>query len=320
MKLLITGGAGYVGSVVAALLVHEGHDVRIVDNLFRGHDRAIPQGAHFINGDLSDPDVLASAVTEDLDGVLHFAALSLVGESVADPAPYWRINVGGTQNLLEAMRAKSIPRLVFSSTAATYGSPEQSPITEDMRTEPTNPYGASKLAVDHMITSYCNAYAMGAFSLRYFNVAGAYQKFGELHDPETHLIPNVLSAVANPANPVTVFGVDWPTHDGTPVRDYIHVLDLAKAHVLALKACHTGTHEIVNLGSGSGYTVREVIAAVERVTGQQVPLVEGPRRSGDPAVLIASNEKADRVLAWRPERDLDTMVRDAWNFMQNGSA
>jgi UDP-glucose 4-epimerase len=319
VKILVTGGAGYVGSAVAALLIEQGHQVRILDSLFRGHVEQLPDGAEFIQGDLS-PASLARAVTSDLDGVLHFAALSLVGESVIAPDQYWRVNVIGTQNLLDAMRAADVPRLVFSSTAATYGSPDQTPITEETPTRPTNPYGASKLAVDHMITSYCSAYGLGAFSLRYFNVAGAYGRFGEMHDPETHLIPNALRAVKDSSSPLTVFGTDWPTPDGTCIRDYIHVKDLARAHVLALSACRPETHEIANLGSGTGYSVREVMATVEAVTGLAPTVISGGRRPGDPAVLVASNSRAADVLGWQPELGLTQMVSDAWSFMQSGTA
>lgn len=320
VRLLVTGGAGYVGSVVAALLLREGHEVVVFDNLFRGFADAVPDGAEFIQGDLTDTVALSRAVTEDLDGVLHFAALSLVGESVTSPDQYWRVNVGGTQNLLDAMRSAGVPRLVFSSTAATYGSPAVSPITEDATCAPTNPYGASKLAVDHMIGSYAHAFGIGAVSLRYFNVAGAAGHIGERHDPETHLIPNILAALRHDGPAVTIFGTDWPTPDGTPIRDYIHVSDLADAHVRALKACMPGHHDIINLGTGTGYSVREVIAAVERVTGRAVPAVEGARRAGDPAVLVASSERARERLAWTPQHSLDDIVRDAWQFLQGRGA
>lgn len=320
MRLLVTGGAGYVGSVVTAVLLRDGHDVAVFDNLDRGFASAVPEGATLVTGDITDADALATAVTADLDGVLHFAALSLVGESVTSPERYWRTNVVGTQNLLDAMRAVGVPRLVFSSTAATYGSPSVTPITEDSPCAPTNPYGASKLAVDHMIDSYAQAYGLGAISLRYFNVAGALGHIGERHHPETHLIPNVLAALSHDWPAVTIFGTDWPTPDGTAVRDYIHVEDLAIAHVKALHACTPGQHDVINLGTGTGYSVREVIAAVERVTGRPVPAVEGPRRAGDPAVLVASNERAREQLGWRPERDLDDIVRDAWQFVQEHRA
>lgn len=312
MKLLVTGGAGYIGAVVSAQLLEQGHQVVVLDNLSRGHRSSVPDGVTFIEGDITNCEDVASAIS-GVDGVLHFAALSLVGESVSNPAEYWRVNVGGTQTLLDLMRSHNINRLVFSSTAATYGDPQAFPITEQSPTQPTNPYGASKLAVDHMISSYCKAYGLGAFSLRYFNVAGAHGAIGERHDPETHLIPNVLRATDG-TTVVKVFGNDWATPDGTAIRDYIHVTDLGKAHIAALNACAPGEHEIVNLGSGSGSSVLEVIDAVEAVTGQPVAREIAARRAGDPAILVASNEKAARVLNWRPELGLREMVDSAWKF------
>ena len=317
MKLLVTGGAGYIGSVVTAQLLSEGHDVVVFDNLVKGHRNSVPTGAEFIEGDLTLPEQIQQAITSDVDGVMHLAALSVVGESVTHPAQYWRVNVGGTQNLLDAMRLAGVARLVFSSTAATYGNPADVPLTEGSPTKPTSPYGASKLAVDHLISSYCAAYRIGAFSLRYFNVAGAHGDIGELHDPETHLIPNILNAVRHQDTPVRVFGRDWPTPDGTAIRDYIHVTDLAIAHSLALAACVPGTHEIVNLGTGTGHSVLEVINAVERITQRPVPREYVDRRAGDPAVLVASNAKAEQVLHWRPERSLDDIVASAWRYMGN---
>jgi UDP-glucose 4-epimerase len=318
VKLLVTGGAGYVGSVVAATLLEQGHTVRILDNLTRGHVKQIPLGSEFLQGDLS-PASLSTAVTPDLDAVLHIAALSLVGESMIAPEPYWRTNVGGTQNLLEAMRRADVPRLVFSSTAAVYGTPDHVPIDEQTPPNPTNPFGASKVAAEQMITGYCHAYGMGAYSLRHVNVAGAHGALGERHDPETHLIPNVLRAVANPSTPVTVFGTDWPTLDGTCVRDYVHVTDLTRAHALAVDACRANTHEIVNIGSGSGYSVRQVIAMVEAVTGKPVAVIEGGRRPGEPAVFVASHVRATELLGWQPALSLQEMVADAWSFMRGGA-
>ena len=314
MKLLVTGGAGYVGSVVAAQLVAQGHSVVVFDDLSTGHPDAVPAQARFIQGDLTKPEDVAGAVTRDLDGVLHFAARSLVGESVEKPDLYWHTNVGGTTVLLDAMRCAGVWRLVFSSTAATYGDPREIPISEDSPTLPTNPYGATKLAIDHMIAAYAKAHSFGAFSLRYFNVAGAHGSLGERHDPETHLIPNVLKAVHHPSAPLKIFGTDWPTPDGTPIRDYIHVTDLGLAHIYALNACAPGTHHIVNLGSGTGYSVREVITTVEKVTGKAVPYEEVGRRAGDPAVLVASNTKAKRLLGWQPERDLTQIVQSTWDL------
>jgi len=316
VKLLVTGGAGYVGSVCAAVLIERGHEVVVVDNLSTGNRDAVPAGAEFVEADIKD---VASSILGDgrFDGVLHFAAQSLVGESVVAPDRYWSGNVVTTLALLEAIRESGTPKLVFSSTAATYGEPERTPITESMPTAPTNPYGATKLAIDHAITSYSNAYGLAATSLRYFNVAGAYTGFGENRVVETHLIPLVLQTALGQRAKISVFGTDWPTADGTAVRDYIHVLDLADAHILALESATPGSHTIFNLGSGQGFSVREVIDACERVTGLPIAVENAPRRAGDPAVLIASSERATTELGWSPQRtDLDVIVADAWNFLQ----
>jgi UDP-glucose 4-epimerase len=316
VKLLVTGGAGYVGSVCAAHLVDAGHDVTVLDDLSTGHKDAVPDGARFVEADLADAadDVLA----EGFDGVLHFAAKSLVGESVQRPELYWNGNVVTSFRLLEAMRRNRTPRLVFSSTAATYGEPEQVPIREDAPTRPTNPYGASKLAIDHAIGSYATAHGLAAVSLRYFNVAGAHGRFGERHTVETHLIPLVLQVATGTRESVQVYGEDWPTPDGTCVRDYIHVDDLADAHLLALEHAQPGRHAIYNLGSGSGFSVREVVEACRAVTGHPIPAVSAPRRAGDPAVLIASSEAAKTELGWRPHRtDIATIVGDAWEFTRS---
>ena len=319
MKLLVTGGAGYVGSVCAAHLVENGHEVTVLDDLSTGHRDAVPDGARFVEGDLA---VLADGVlAEGYDGVLHFAARSLVGESVTAPERYWFGNVVTSLRLLEAMRTHGVGRLVFSSTAATYGEPEQIPITEDSPTRPTNPYGASKLAIDHAITSYAVAHGLAAVSLRYFNVAGAHGRFGERHTVETHLIPIVLQVATGRRASVQVYGTDWPTPDGTCIRDYIHVDDLAEAHLLALDNAQPGRHAVYNLGCGAGFSVLEVLTAARAVTGHPIPAVSGPRRDGDPAVLIASSEAARNELGWQPKRmDLATMVGDAWQFAQHGPA
>jgi UDP-glucose 4-epimerase len=316
VKLLVTGGAGYVGSVTAALLVQRGHQVTVLDDLSSGHADAVPAGASFVRGDVATD---AAAVLSDahFDGVLHFAARSLVAESVAEPAKYWFGNVVTTLHLLEAMRASATPRLVFSSTAATYGEPESVPITEDAATAPTNPYGASKLAIDHAIASYAGAHGLAAMSLRYFNVAGAHGAQGERHATETHLIPLVLQVAQGRRAQVSVFGDDWPTPDGTCVRDYVHVLDLAQAHLLALERAAGGQHRIFNLGSGTGFSVLEVVGACRRVTGHRIPVQVAARRPGDPAVLVASSARAIAELGWRPEHtDLDGVVADAWTFAQ----
>jgi UDP-glucose 4-epimerase len=317
VKLLVTGGAGYIGSIVAAQLLREGHDVVVFDNLEQGHREAVPFEAELLVGDLLDRTAIGQALGAGFDGVLHFAALALVAESVAHPERYYRTNVGGTLNLLEAMAERGVTRLVFSSTCATYGIPDQVPIAETAPTRPVNAYGCSKLAVDWMIGDFCTAHGLGAVSLRYFNVAGASGERGEDHDPETHLIPNVLRAVQGLTEYVNVFGTDYPTRDGTAVRDYIHIEDLADAHVLALDAAQPGQHKIYNLGNGQGFSVREVIAAAERVTGKTVPVREAGRRPGDPPELVAAAERVRAELGWEPRKpSLDEMVADAWAFAQ----
>ena len=314
MKLLVTGGAGYVGSVCSAVLVEQGHDVTIIDNFSTGNRDAVPNSARIVEGDVADKaaEVLGEG---DFEGVLHFTARSLVGESVEKPDEYWQHNVVTTLRLLTAMRDNDVKSLVFSSTAATYGEPEQVPITEDMPTQPTNPYGASKLAIDYMISSFSQAFGLAATSLRYFNVAGAYGSIGENREIETHLIPIVLQVALGHRDKIFMFGTDWDTPDGTPVRDYIHIRDLADAHVLALHSNTSGTHRIYNLGSGEGYSVKQVIEMCRKVTGHEIPAEIAPRRAGDPATLIASSEKIKRELDWNPQRtDLETIVTDAWNF------
>ncbi|MFD9376127.1 UDP-glucose 4-epimerase GalE [Streptomyces sp. NPDC059999] len=311
-KYLVTGGAGYVGSVVAAHLLEAGHEVTILDNLSTGFGEGVPAGATLINGRIQDA---AEHLDPSFDAVLHFAASSQVGESVADPGKYWDNNVGGTLALMTAMRDAGVRRLVFSSTAATYGEPVDGPLTETSVTAPSNPYGASKLAVDHMIAGECVAHGLAAVSLRYFNVAGAYRGLGERHDPETHLIPLVLQVALGEREAIAVYGEDYPTPDGTCVRDYIHVADLAEAHLAALRVATEGEHLICNLGNGSGFSVREVVDTVRRVTGREIPEVVAPRRPGDPAVLVASARTARERLGWTPTRsDLTNIVTDAWNF------
>jgi UDP-glucose 4-epimerase len=317
MRVLVTGGAGYIGSVVAAQLLAEGNEVVVVDDLSTGHADAVPQGAVFHQLPITGLDPVLGSW--EIDAVIHLAAKSLVGESSENPALYWRNNVVGTVALLDTLHAFGVNQIVFSSSAATYGQPEEQPIREDAPTRPTSPYGSSKLAIDLALGDYARSYGMAAVSLRYFNVAGALhttggQSYGERHATETHLIPNALRAVADDAPALTLFGTDYPTPDGTAVRDYIHVVDLADAHLRALDGSELGRHEIVNLGSGRGYSVREVLQAVRAVTGREVPVKEVGRRAGDPAVLIASNERAASVLGWRPTRNLDLMIADAWEF------
>ncbi|TDD67349.1 UDP-glucose 4-epimerase GalE [Actinomadura rubrisoli] len=316
MKLLVTGGAGYIGSVVSALLLEAGHEVVVLDDLSTGHEDAVPEGARLVRGTLRETaaEVLGGA---GFDAVLHFAAKSLVGESVEKPGLYWEKNLGESLVLLEAMRVAGVPRIVFSSTAATYGEPESTPILETDPTRPTNPYGASKLAIDTTLAEYARLHGVGGVSLRYFNVAGAYGRQGERHAVETHLIPNVLKVAQGERESVSLFGEDYPTPDGTCVRDYIHVIDLGRAHLLALEACAPGSHQIFNLGSGTGNSVREVIDVCREVTGREIPAVVSPRRAGDPAVLVASSEKIQSQLGWKPERDLRAMVEDAWTFLRS---
>jgi UDP-glucose 4-epimerase len=316
MKLLVTGGAGYIGSVVAHQLLERGDEVVVLDDVSRGHLAAVPEDARHLDVSLADEAATRAALAEGFDGVLHFAALALVAESVAHPERYHRGNVVGTLNLLDAMREAGVPRLVFSSTCAVYGEPDEVPMPETLRTEPVNAYGNSKLAVDRMISDECRAHGVGAVSLRYFNVAGASGRFGEDHHPETHLIPLVLQAAAGTRPHVSVFGTDYPTPDGTAVRDYIHVEDLGRAHLLALDAIEPSRHRIYNLGNGLGFSVKQVIEAARRVTGREIPVNEEPRRPGDPAQLVASSERIRADLGWEPEQDLDAMIADAWAWRQ----
>ncbi|MEU0691582.1 UDP-glucose 4-epimerase GalE [Streptomyces uncialis] len=322
-KYLVTGGAGYVGGVVAAHLLAAGHQVTVLDDLSTGFRAGVPHGARFIEGRVQDA---ARHLDGGYDAVLHFAASSQVAESVARPEKYWDNNVGGTMALLAAMRGAGVRNLVFSSTAATYGEPSRTPVRETDPTAPTSPYGASKLAVDHMIGGEAAAHGLAAVSLRYFNVAGAHRApdgtlYGERHDPESHLIPLVLQAALGRRDAVQVYGDDYPTPDGTCVRDYIHVADLAAAHLLALTAAAPGEHLICNLGNGNGFSVREVVAAVREVTGLPVPESPAARRPGDPAVLVASAATARERLGWRPARAaLTDIVADAWAFARRDGA
>jgi UDP-glucose 4-epimerase len=317
LRLLVTGGAGYIGSVVTAQLIQNGHQVVVLDDLSTGYADAVPDGATFRRGSIRDAEAV---LRTGIDAVLHFAAKSLVGESVAHPDRYWDNNLGGTLALLEAMRVAGTRKIVFSSTASVYGEPERIPITEADPVRPKNPYGESKAAVDTALTEYARMHQIGAVSLRYFNVAGAYQDAsgtwrGERHDPETHLVPAVLAAASNDEK-FRLFGDDYPTPDGTCIRDYVHVTDLARAHLLALDATAAGRHAIYNMGSGTGYSNRQVLDACQEVTGLDIPVQVAPRRPGDPARLVASSEAIAADLGWRPERDLRTMVADAWTFTQ----
>lgn len=317
MRVLVTGGAGYIGSVVTEELVKDGHQVVVYDSLYKGHRQAVAAGADFVQADLMDAATLRTTLTDrQIDAVVHMAADSLVGESCAHPAKYYRNNLAAGLVLLDAMRAVGVNRIVFSSTAATYGEPEKQPIEENAPNIPTNPYGQSKLAFEHAMRWYDEAYGLRYATLRYFNAAGASKNFGESHDPETHIIPIALQAAAGRRPLVEVYGEDYPTRDGTCERDYIHVIDLARAHILALKVVEQGSR-IYNLGcGGEGYSVREVIETARDVTGKDIPMRTAPRRAGDPAVLVASSEKIKRELGWTPQyQDLRVIIESAWRWM-----
>jgi len=316
MRVLVTGGAGYIGSVITDQLIHDGHAVVVYDNLSKGHADALAPEATFVEADLMAGDVLRAALREhEIDAVVHMAASSLVGESMTDPGRDYRNNLAASIGLLDALVETDISMLVFSSTAAVYGEPERQPITEIDATSPSNTYGETKLAVERAMHWYHGAHGVRYASLRYFNAAGATPRRGERHDPETHLIPLVLRAAKDPRFPITVFGDDYPTRDGTCVRDYVHVSDLARAHVLALEglARQHITHDIFNLGCGDGYTVQEVIDTARGITERDIPVNVGPRRPGDPAVLVASSQRIASVLGWHPrESSLQTIVASAW--------
>ena len=311
MRVLVTGGTGYIGSTAVDILLSQGYEISILDDCSTGHADTVPAGVSFIQGSLLIIGDIAQALV-GADAVMHFAGKSLVGESVEKPDLYHQINVDGSRNLLNEMHKSGVTKLVFSSSAATYGEPEVVPIVETAATKPTNPYGATKLAIDQMITAESASRGIAAASLRYFNVAGSLKStrgwLAERHNPETHLIPNVLRSTAD--NPVKIFGSDWPTADGTCVRDYVHVVDLIDAHIKALESLKPAVHEIYNLGSGDGYSVREVVAAASKAAGYEIPTVDSPRRSGDPAVLIADINKAKTKLGWAPTRGIETMVAD----------
>jgi len=321
-RILITGGAGYVGSISAEAFMAAGHDVIVLDDLTTGHRSAVPAGATLHTGTYADADALAELLrSERIDAILHCAARSLVGESIRDPSRYYRDNVAGGIALLEASRASGVERIVFSSTAAVYGTPETTPIPEDAPLRPINPYGESKRTFEAALDWYGRAYGLRSVTLRYFNVAGATATLGEDHDPETHLIPNILRAALGRTE-LTVFGDDYPTPDGTCIRDYIHVADLADAHRLAIEATAPGDSRtdaplVCNLGSGGGFSIRQVIAASAAVVGHEIPFTVGARRAGDPPVLVARSTRAAEVLGWRAERPtLGEMIGSAWAWRQ----
>jgi len=327
MKYLVTGGAGYIGGTVSRLLLSGGNAVTIYDNLCHSKRSAVPAGAEFVEGDVADRTLLERTLNAGrFDGILHFAALIEAGESMKTPEVYFRNNTVGTLSLLESMLATGHDRLVFSSTAACYGEPVTTPIREDAKLEPTNAYGESKLLVEDILRWFNRIHGLRYASLRYFNVAGAStfsvngkdEIYGEAHEPESHLIPLVLDVALGRRASIKIFGKDYPTHDGTCIRDYIHVRDLADAHLLALAALKDRDHVIFNIGNGQGFTVREVIESVRRVTGKEIPVEECPRRAGDPAVLVASSEKIKQELGWHPNfADLDAIVATAWQWHQH---
>ena len=312
-RILVTGGAGYIGSATVALLLERGFDVTVLDDCSTGHAEVVPAQATFIKGSLLDGDSVKRAL-QGCDAVIHFAGKSLVGESVHNPEIYFETNVNGSQILFDEMDGAGVTRIVFSSSAATYGESKAQPILETHKAAPTNPYGETKLAVDNLLTDLAAEGNFSAISLRYFNVAGAAKSgdhwLAERHNPETHLIPNVLKASND--NPLKIFGSDWDTKDGTCIRDYVHVVDLAQAHILALDALKPGFHEIINLGSGGGYSVKEVVDYASKIIGSEIPRIDAPRRDGDPAILIASIAKAKEILGWEPTRNLEAMISDAY--------
>lgn len=319
MRVLVVGGAGYIGSVVTQILVERGIETVVFDDLSKGHAQALPEESVFVKGSTANRADLEKAFSHKVDAVMHFAAFINVGESVQVPAKYFQNNLANSLSLFDAMIEHGVKSLIFSSTAAVYGETDKWPITEDFPLNPTNPYGESKLAVENVLKWYARAYDLRYATLRYFNAAGAYKNAGEDHFPETHLIPLALEAAVGTREKLTIFGEDYSTPDGTCVRDYVHVADLADAHVKALQHLSDGgAGGVFNVGNGAGMSVKEVVASVERVTGKKVPIEVGPRRAGDPARLVASSEKICKVLNWRPQHAaLDNIVADAWNWKQN---
>ncbi len=318
MNVLITGGAGYIGGTVALRLLSAGHKPLIYDNFCHGHRDLVPAGARLIEGDLADRERLERILRDEkVDGVMHFAALIEAGESMKRPELYFRNNTASTLSLLEAMLAAGVGKLVFSSTAAVYGEPKSTPIEEDAALAPTNAYGESKLLVEHMLTWINRIHGLRYASLRYFNVAGAVEGRGEAHEPESHLIPLILDVAMGRRQSIKIFGKDYPTPDGTCIRDYVHVGDLADAHLLAFAALETRSRLIYNIGNGQGFSVREVVESVRRVTGHPIPVIEEQRRPGDPAVLVASSRRIMEELGWKPQCSaLDDIVRSAWVWHQ----
>lgn len=318
MNILVTGGAGYIGGTVTRLLLAKGHSVTVFDNLCHSKRSAVAEGADFVLGDLADRSLVEKTLQNGpFNGVMHFAALIEAGESMKKPEIYFRNNTASTLTLLEAMLATGHDKLVFSSTAAVYGEPEKTPILEDAKLDPTNPYGESKLLVEHMLRWMNLIHGFRYASLRYFNVAGAIEGYGEAHEPESHLIPLILDVALGRRQNIKIFGRDYPTKDGTCIRDYIHVQDLAEAHLLALEALHEKSRMIYNIGNGQGFTVLEVIESARKVTGKTIPVEECERRPGDPAILVASSAKIKAELGWKPQfAELDKIIASAWEWHQ----
>jgi UDP-glucose 4-epimerase len=318
LKVLVTGGAGYIGSVVTSELIRRGHQVTVYDNLSHGFRAAVPKKTDLVVGDIADRTNLTRVITTcGIDAVMHFAAFIEAGESMKVPERYFRNNSANTLSLLEVMLETGVNKFVFSSTAALYGNPENIPIRETDTLKPTNTYGESKLLVERMLEWFHRIHGLQYASLRYFNAAGATEELGEAHQPESHLIPIILQVASGKRESIAIYGTDYPTPDGTCVRDYIHVLDLAQAHILALEAIDQQTQQIYNLGSGHGFSVREVIDTARRITGKTITAVESPRRPGDPAVLVASSEKIRQELGWQPQHtELDQIIDSAWRWHQ----
>ncbi|UCF04582.1 MAG: UDP-glucose 4-epimerase GalE [bacterium] len=315
MKILVTGGAGYIGSIVTEYLIEAGHEVVIVDNLSTGHREAVDERATFHHGDLLDGDFIRGVLGDGIEAVCHFAAFSLVSESVADPLKYYRNNIGGAVSLVGAMAETGVEHFLFSSTAAVYGEPDETPITEDAPLRPVNAYGNTKLAIERLLADSAGAWGLKSLSLRYFNAAGASRLHGEDHDPETHLIPIILGVVLGVRTELIVYGDDYDTPDGTCIRDYIHVKDLATAHVLALERLAAGVTGAVNLGNGQGFSVLDVVRAAGEVTGREIPYRIGPRRPGDPPILVASSRRAEELLGWeRAQPGIETIIEDAYQW------
>jgi UDP-glucose 4-epimerase len=318
-RILVTGGAGYIGSIVAAALLNRGYDVTVLDNLSHGKLSAIPEGAHVVVGDIADSALLDQLFAEfRIDAVMHFAALIEAGESMRVPELYFRVNTAGALSLLEAVTRHQVKRFVLSSTAAVFGNPERTPIMEDDALRPTNAYGESKLLVEQMLSWFHRIHGLHHACLRYFNAAGAAEERGEEHEPESHLIPLTLQVAMGQRDHISIFGTDYPTADGTCVRDYIHVLDLADAHILVLEALREKGRLIYNLGNGRGFTVREVIETARRVTKHPIPVKETARRPGDPAILVASSDNIKQELGWQPRfADLEEIVSSAWKWQRS---